>query len=345
MVAPHSKRLYAIITGLIFSALFLVLCLRRIDLQGLGTALATSHWWPWYVLAPIIYMCGHFVRGLRCRTILRPHCDLDWWTATNCTIIGYAANNVLPARMGEIVRAYVLGRKADISVSLALAVTFLERLFDGLSITFILVLIASTAPLPAWGKQIMWIATLVFVSASAATVLITAFRPLVLRIVERLARLLPPALRDRLLAILDRAFSATDCLRDPRLTLRVLLLSLAAWLVEGSMFLVLLPAFDLPMRPLWAGTVLSITNLGLLIPSSPGYIGAFHYFCMQALRVFGVAQETALGYAIMAHLLFYIPLTLWGLAAMAIYGVRFGAATSAAPPEPVVISGEPEVAG
>jgi hypothetical protein len=341
---PRSRRIPALVIGLLSSGAFLFLALRRIDLHGVGDALMHSTWWPWYALAPVLYMIGHFVRGQRCRTILRPHCDLDLWTATNCTIVGYAANNLLPARMGEVVRAYVLGRKAGISVSLALAVTFLERIFDGLTITFILVLAGLFAPLPTWGKELLWVAALVFASAAVAVALLTAARPFVRALAARMTAVLPAALAARLLAILDRAFGATDCLRDMRLTTSILVLSMAVWVVEGSMFLVVLPAFALPMKPLWAGMALSVTNLGILVPSSPGYIGPFHYFCMQAVQLFGVAQETALGYAIMVHLLYYVPVTLWGLAALAAYGIRLGTAVRGAPPANVVLTGKPEIA-
>jgi len=340
-----TKRLAALVLGLGFSGLFLALSLRRIDLHGLGQALATSTWWPWYVLAPIIYMAGHFVRGQRCRTILRPHCDLDLWTATNCTIIGYAANNVLPARMGEVVRAYVLGRKADVSVSLALAITFLERLLDGLTITLILVLAGWIAPLPPWGRELRAVAALIFVSATVAVALITTARGFVLDVARRVSRPLPARLANRLLAILERAVGATDCLRDATLAGEILFLSVAVWAVEGTMFLVVLPAFHLPASPVMAGMALSVTNLGILVPSSPGYIGPFHYFCMQALLMFGVPQETALGYAIMVHLLYYVPVTLWGLSALAAYGISLGSVVRAAPSDGIAISGAPEVVG
>ena len=83
---------------------------------------------------------------------------------------------------------------------------------------------------------------------------------------------------------------------------------------------------DAPVRPIvhrrrLAALALSVTNLGILFPSSPGYIGPFHYVCMQALLMVGVGRETALGYAIMTHLLYDIPVTVWGLAALAVYGV------------------------
>ena len=83
------------------------------------------------------------------------------------------------ARMGEVVRAYVLSRKADVSVSLSLATTFLERLLDGLAITGILVIAGFFAPLPAWGRHLVSVAGAIFLSASVATILVTAARPTV----------------------------------------------------------------------------------------------------------------------------------------------------------------------
>jgi uncharacterized membrane protein YbhN (UPF0104 family) len=154
----------------------------------------------------------------------------------------------------------------------------------------------------------------------------TVARSWVRALAARFVGLLPERFATRLMAILDRAFSATDCLRDVRLAITILVLSLAAWIVEGTMFLTVLPAFDLGLKPLYAAMALSVTNLGILIPSSPGYVGPFHYFCMQGLRIFGVPQETALGYAIMVHLLYYVPVTLWGMAVLAAYGIRLGSA-------------------
>jgi len=333
------KRYYAIIIGVAFSAIFLALALRRIDLHGLEQAVLTSHWWPWYVLAPIIYMTGQLVRGVRCRRILRPHAEISTWDASNVVICGYAANNVLPARMGELVRAYMLTRITHVSLSLSLAITFLERFLDGLAITGILVVTGFFMPLPEWGRNILWIACAVFLGALLAIVWVMAAKPLVLRMVRTVTALLPAGMAQRIVSIVDRAIGATDCLRDPPLAVEIIALSIGVWLVEGSMFLVILPAFGLPAKPLWAALALSVTNLGILFPSSPGYIGPFHYFCMQALLMVGVPSETALGYAIVTHLLSYLPVTVWGLAALAAYGVNLTtAATSAASPDAMPVA-------
>jgi len=332
------RQLYAVLVGLLFSGIFVALSVWRIDLRQVRQTLLTSEWWPWYVLAPTIYMTGHFVRGVRCRRILSPHAPISTWTATNVVITGYGANNLLPGRMGELVRAYVLTRVTAVSLSLSLAITFLERLLDGLAITGILVVAGFFIPLPDWGRDLVWVASAVFLAALLAVTLMMAAKQFVLALVRTATRRMPPAVGQRLLSITDRAISATDCLRDAPLAGQIALLSIGVWLIEGTMFLVILPAFGLPAQPLWAALAVAVTNLGILIPSSPGYIGPFHYFCMQALLMVGVARETALGYAVMAHLLCYIPVTIWGLCALAVYGVDLStaaAATEAVKPAPV----------
>ncbi len=322
----NNRRRYAIVIGLAFSAAFVALSLRRVDLHEVWQTLYTSRWWPWYVLAPVIYCLGHVVRGVRCRIILRPHCSLSTLTATNIVVVGYAANNVLPARMGELVRAYVLSRRAKLSVSLSLAVTFLERLLDGLSITLLLLIAAAFTPLPDWGRRLLWLGAALFLAGLAGVVLTMRARSFVIATSRRLMTPLPARIRARLVSGIERGISATDCLRDGAVAAKIFALSLGVWIVEGCMFLVILPAFGLTANPIWAWMALTVTNLGILFPSSPGYVGPFHYFCMRALMLFGVSSETALGYAIMAHALYYIPITIWGLSVLAVYGVDLGAA-------------------
>jgi hypothetical protein len=75
---------------------------------------------------------------------------------------------------------------------------------------------------------------------------------------------------------------------------------------------------------------MSVTNLGILVPSSPGFVGSFHYFCAKAMASQGVPAATALGYALLVHLTFYVPVTLWGAGAILWYGIQVGATAAMA---------------
>ena len=89
-----------------------------------------------------------------------------------------------------------------------------------------------------------------------------------------------------------------------------------------GMFLMVLPAFGLPARPDWAVLTMAVTNLGILVPSTPGYVGPFHYFCIMTLGLLGVGELTATSYAITVHAVFYVPITLWGIGLMLRYGIE-----------------------
>jgi hypothetical protein len=90
------------------------------------------------------------------------------------------------------------------------------------------------------------------------------------------------------------------------------------------MFLFVLPAFGLPLNYGWAVLTMTVTNLGILAPSTPGYVGVFHVFCIMALETVGVPNAVATSYAISVHAVFYVPITLWGVGVVMRYGIELG---------------------
>jgi uncharacterized protein (TIRG00374 family) len=239
--------------------------------------------------------------------------------------VGYATNNVLPARLGELVRAGLLADRAGIPLSQALAITFLERVLDGWVLLFLLGAGCLTVSVPAWVGNVVLVGAAIFVAATLLILFCVLTPNWIVALTARAGSLFGDRIRDRALRLVMRAKDGLTCLRRPRNTLFLGIQSLLVWLLEAGMFLLLFPAFGITGGIWWALWVMTVTNLGIIAPSSPGYIGPFHYFCMQALMVVGVAQVTALSYAATVHLTFYIPVTLWGLAAMLRYGVEIGA--------------------
>jgi hypothetical protein len=106
--------------------------------------------------------------------------------------------------------------------------------------------------------------------------------------------------------------------------------SVIVWIFESAMFAFILPVFSLKLALAPAVVAMSVTNLGILVPSSPGFVGSFHFFCSQALASQGVPAATAMGYALLVHLTFYVPVTLWGAGAMLWYGIQVGSTAAQA---------------
>jgi uncharacterized protein (TIRG00374 family) len=262
---------------------------------------------------------------MRCRLLVSHESTLALPTATNVVVLGYAVNNVLPARLGELARAAMLSQKTGLPYVQSLAVTGLERILDGLVLVLLLVVSSFMLPHAAWISATLEVGALVFGAATAAVVLALVAPSFLITVASRVGQRIGSRAHDRLVALVHQVTSAVAYLREPRAALRVLGLSAAVWLIEAGMFLALLPAFGIPADFWLAILVMTVTNLGILVPSTPGFVGPFHFFCMRAVAAFGVAESVAFSYAVLAHLSFYVPITLWGLAILLWYGLSLSA--------------------
>jgi uncharacterized protein (TIRG00374 family) len=237
-------------------------------------------------------------------------------------MIGYMANNVLPARLGEFVRAYVLSRKEGVRKSTTLATIFIERIFDGLSLLFILgaLLVAhetgwisSQHDFPASIKVAGLVAGVGFLGAFGFVAALE-FSPGFAGLIERLIlRFAPANLAPKLTSILGAFVEGVSCLRSWKTLVFVFGTSLAVWSIEGTTYALVGQAFhlEIPLRAFFIAMV--IVNLGTLIPSAPGFVGTFQLFCWISLGMFGVPKEVAVSYGLVLNVSEYLPVTLLGI--------------------------------
>ncbi|HEY6556698.1 MAG TPA: lysylphosphatidylglycerol synthase transmembrane domain-containing protein [Polyangiaceae bacterium] len=316
--------LISALVGVGVSALLVYLSVRRMDADAAFAAWRAVKPMPWVLVAALFYLAGHVVRGHRCELLVRGHAPLPLATATNVVVVGYASNNVLPARMGELVRAGLLAERTGIPVTQSLVVTFIERLLDGIAILMLLMIASiNTTPAP-WIKGLAEVGALIFGISALVLAVGAAYPSVLVSIVSRVTIRLGSAWHDRFVRLTVLVNAAASNLRRPRVAIPIFVTSIIVWLFESAMFASLFAALDLPILPLPAIIVMSVTNLGILAPSTPGFIGTFHYFCSEALIAQGVAPPVALAYAVIAHLTFFVPITIWGALAVLYYGVQVG---------------------
>ena len=225
------------------------------------------------------------------------------------------ANNLLPARAGEVMRAVSAKAVEGISGVTALASIMMERILDGLVLVMLLGLGVALAP-----DRVGLDPTVRYVGKAALAVFAGALALMLLAklksgAVARLAgRVLPPGrAREAAGRILDSVIQALGFLRFDLGFLLVAALSLLVWLAEGAMFYLALPALGLPASLDRALLTLTIVNFGLLIPSLPGYLGLFQGGVILALGLFAVSRETALTYSLVVHFIQYFLATGIGL--------------------------------
>jgi uncharacterized protein (TIRG00374 family) len=338
----------SILVGIVVTLIFLGLALYNIDLRKVATALARTDY-RYVGLALLCTFIGYLLRTVRWQVILTPAKHITLRRLYPVLMIGFMANNVLPLRIGEFARAYLLGRREAISKSLALATIVVERVFDGLTLIFFLVIVSLAFPLPAWGRQMEHLSLLIFGTALLGLVLSIYRQDWVVGVVSFLTRPLPASLANRLHGMVASFTSGITALRDLRGTAGLALSSLLVWILELSSYYLLTWAVPLTLSPdrRLAAAILAMvaTNMGSLIPSSPGYVGPFEYFGTLALVAFGVEKELALSYTIVSHAMQYILVTGIGLLSLWSEGLTLasidakavgpqGEATEAAPSTP-----------
>jgi glycosyltransferase 2 family protein len=262
------------------------------------------------------------IRMIRWRLILR---DVDghrlpWLPLWHATTIGFMANNLLPARAGEVARAYVASRQLPVRFSTALASIGVERVFDGLVMLGLMTVAIAAPSFPGHavvgGRSLPAIVTgaAVLFGVLLLLALVIVHRPAPgLRLIERIARrVLPARFAERLMHGAEGIVAGLLVLKSPARFAGVLLWSLVLWLKNAAAFAICFRAFGLDV-PLEAALLLQgIIGFGVAVPSTPGYVGVFEAATLVTLQLYGVDSSLALSYALTYHLTTFIPITLLG---------------------------------
>jgi uncharacterized protein (TIRG00374 family) len=303
-------------TGLALSVFFIYLAFRKVDFSQMAESFGSANYWYLFPTLLILFL-SHYLRALRWRYFLDPVVRLDTGSLFSSLMVGYAANVVMPAHLGEFVRAHMLSRKRPVSMGCAFATIVVERIIDVFALLVLLALLMMIHPFPSWvvlsGYVMLGAAVLLF----ASLILSRKYEARTLSALRFLMKPLPGGFTERVVSWAGRFLSGIVPLKR-RLDYPVVgLLSVAIWACYGLTFHLSLYAFDFVRvyNLAWyvALVLLVITTISVVVPSSPGYVGAFHYLCQLALGLFGVPAATALSYATVAHGVCFVPVFVVGL--------------------------------
>lgn len=300
--------------GLIISLVFLFLVFRGQDFGKIGEVLGQANYW-WLIPALVFYFAGVFVRATRWHFLLKPLQNISPRRLFTVVTIGYMANDVLPARMGEIVRVYVLEKREGTSKTGALATIVVERIMDGLTILLLLAIASFFAPINKDIEGIERAASLLFIVLIVVFLAIASSRKLMLRLEAFGLQFLPAAVRPKLAGIADKFIDGLQVLRQWRDLVLVAALSILGWMCEVGMYWMVALAFS-TLHLEWYAVVmtLAVANLSTLIPSAPGYVGPFDGAIITVLNgVFAIPLNIVSSFAILLHAALYFPVTGLGI--------------------------------
>lgn len=315
--------------GAVLSAALIYWTLHGISATDVAHRLSRSDPLLWIAAtfcATIIFL----LRARRWRTILEPVAGkLGLPPLWRATAIGMMVNNVVPARAGEIARAFALTRETSLPFATSLASLAVDRLFDAI----VLLLLAVVALLdPALGR-VNTIAgrplssfaagagTFVFILLAGLYALVF-FPQQLLRVFELFARRVSPTVEDRGRRVLETFIDGLSVLRQPGHFVAVLAWTIAHWLVNAVGFWLAFKAVGIS-APFSAALFLqAFIALGTAVPALPGFFGIFEYMSVHGLSVYGVSQEQAATWAIGYHLFSFVPITVIGAYYFTRLGVR-----------------------
>lgn len=325
--------------GLAVTLGFLYLFLRKVNFSEIGDALRMANYI--YILPALAaYFIGVWFRAVRWRYLLKPIHSTSSAKLFPVVVIGYMANNILPFRTGELVRAYIMGEKERLSKMSILGSIVVERIFDGLALLFFvaIVMLLPFIQLPDWLTHVARIMSIVFVGALAFFLLIALSERWTARTVRLLLRFLPGTAAQRAGDQVRLFIEGTRVLHSPVNLAAVFVLSILIWVAEASMYFIMTYSFNLhqPFYVILMST--AAANLFLTLPSSPGGIGPFEWATGETLKLFGTGAALATSYAVALHAVLLIPVSLLGfvflwLANMSLAQVTKMQVTTGAPSE------------
>ena len=277
----------------------------------------------WLLAASIsVATFGFFIRALRWNVLLRPvEPNTRLRSRFAAVTIGFMANNLLPARVGEFARAYAFSRLEPVTASAAFGTLVVERLLDGVVLLVFLVLPVLTPGFPAtgtlqegWGGAMLKAAVVAVVGISAVVLVMAAWPRRFVALAQAVALRLPGGAARRVVGSLESFLEALRILRRPELLALGLAWSFVFWTWHAVSFWLGMLAFGIDTGFVSAIFTEAVVGFGVAIPSAPGFFGTFHAAALFASSgVYGVDEARALAFAFGYHFGGWVPVTAIGL--------------------------------
>lgn len=267
------------------------------------------------------------LRAIRWRSILDPIAPtLPYGQLWRATAIGMMANNILPARAGELVRAYVLSRETTVPFSAAFASLVVDRVFDAVVVLLLLVAAMLDPRFPPGVSATAYASTgvVLIMAAGLALYAIVFFPDRLIRLFEIFARRIAPRFEERGRIMLRSFADGLSVLRHPRRFLAVFWWALLHWLVQALSFWIMFRAIGITAPYTAAFFLQGLIAIGVAAPSTPGFFGPFELAAIAGLKLYGVDENLAAAWALSYHVLSLIPITLIGLYYLARTGLHLG---------------------
>ncbi len=290
---------WSLLLRVVLAAAVVALCvigLRHVDLHSVKAALAGARI-EWVVAAALLNFVHILIKSERWHLMLSPFGRVGRARLYHYLIVSYAASSVLPGRVGELLRPYLVRRRAAIPVPVSLGIIVVEKLFEALGLLILVAPLPFCLPgLPKWAA----------VSIGALGAGGVAGVGVMILLVPRFARKSGESFWTELARGLDG-------MRQPRIAVGALAWSLASFLCDAIEVWMVLYALHIQVPWATPALILLTLNLAIALPSTPAQVGAFEAGAVTGLHAMGVYLGPALAFALIYHVMQVVPVLLTGL--------------------------------
>ena len=302
------KKYARLVLGIALAFIFLWLVLRQLNIEQLKNAFLSANL-AYIFLAIVIFYIGYACRIQRWRIMLsQENPSLTWSNCAGPLMASVAANNVLPFRAGDLLRAFGFNQRLGISAATSLTTLFVERLLDLLMVVSFLGLFLTYFGLES--SSVVGVGGSFLVMAGLAILILLLFpaffRPIAFWICTYISTIFPP-LGARIRVEVEKIFSSLTHISKGSTMARLIIWSLLAWLFEGIVFWLVAQSLPSVTNPLASWLALPVGTLATVIPGTPGYVGTFDYFTAQAMLALGNDSIGAAAFAFLVHLVLWLP--------------------------------------
>ena len=318
------------LAGFLVAALFVTLLARRVDWSEVRRVLSGAQWAP--LMFGLLALAGDMTaRITRWWLMLRTaEPELSLGSCIRPFLGSLALNNTIPLRAGDVVRIFGFKQTLRAPTAHVAGTLVLERMLDLLVLVAILFVGVLGTP-SIFPRPFMLLAGFAGVTAVAALAAISIWPDTITQLVQRMVTWLfarrswlPTAT-----AAVAQLTASLALLRSPGRATRLLGLSLVAWMLEGAVFASVARSLHISVH--WTAPWLSLgaATLATLLPSSPGYVGTFDYFATLGLTAYGAPPSTATAFALLTHVMLWLPVTVVGFATLLLHRPAKGSSSVA----------------
>jgi glycosyltransferase 2 family protein len=304
--------------GIGVSVFFMTLLLKKIDFKHLGAALCSVDY-RFVLLAVAFTFLSYFLRAVRWHYLLISEKNISLTSLYPATIIGYMANNLLPARLGEFIRAYVLAEREWLETPTVFASLVIDRLCDGFTVLLMLMVTLLTLHLPrgmADAEQALKIGGLLtFLLYSLVLLFLFLLKRRTMQtlsIVGKLLKPFPQRFSDRMIPMLGSFVAGIRISVRGGHVCAILASSLLIWTSCVLPVDMILQGFGIHLPITASMFIMVLLVFAVMVPASPGYIGTYHYACFKGLSLFGIAEPTSISIALLIHGTSFFPVVIAG---------------------------------